>query len=610
VSFLTERKKQTMLNGALILSLAVVLIKIIGVFYKMPLTSLIGAVGRGYFNSAYEIYTPIYAISMAGLPIAVARMVSENVALHRYNEARMVFKTALRIFFVIGILGTIVLLIISIPYTNYVAGPRNLPAVLAIAPSLFFCCIMSAYRGYYEGLQNMKPTAISQVFEALAKLVVGLGIAYAIVAVGLNQFNAGFAAVTQTFTDGVIPQIIVFGKPVTNIAEAYSVIYPISAAGAILGVTSGTVIGTLYLFFKYKIKGDGFTHEDIINSPLSPPKKTIAKRLIVIALPILSSSLVFSATNIIDTVTIQRRLTHAIQVNPDIIKSMYATSLEAAQTLDRDLVKYLWGAHGSSVDFKNLIPALLVSLGVSALPALSAFWAIKDKTNIKNTIESVLRITMLVALPAGIGIGVLAEPILTMIYGRGASADIIPIAAPLVATYGYATALISVSTPVTNMLQAIGRADIPLKALLLGAAAKIVSNYVLVGMPQYNINGAPFGSVLCYLIIVSINIFYLLKLTKIKPNIMSVFLKPLLCSSLCGVTAWSVYRFASKLMPVSGNDISVTGVALSAVLAMSAAVAVFVIGILLVKGIAKADVVALPKGEKIAKVLEKYRLLG
>lgn len=606
---MAEHKKQSVLNGALILSVAVVVITIIGAVYKMPLTLLIGGVGRGYFNSAYEIFIPIYTISMAGLPVAVARMVSGNVALHRYNEARMVLKTALRMFFVIGIVGTVFLLLISIPYTKYVAGPKNLPAVLAIAPSLFFCCIMSAYRGYYEGLQNMKPTAISQVIEALGKLAVGLAGAYAIVAIGLKQFNTGLVAASQAVAGSLPEKIIVFGEPVSSLAEADSAIYPIAAAGAIIGVTFGTIIGTLYLMIRHRVKGDGFTQENILASPPSPSKKSIAKRLARIALPIVTGALVFSVTNMIDTVTIQRRLAYAITLDPDIIKSMYAASLQAAKTLDSDLVKYLWGVYGSSFDFKNLIPALLVSLGVSALPALSAAWAVKDNKIVKNIIESVIRITMLVALPAGIGIGILAKPLLTLIYGWGNSADIIPIAAPLVATYGFATAIISVSTPITNMLQAIGRADIPLKALLAGASAKIISNYILVGTPKYNIKGAPFGSVLCYIIIVAVNLFYLQKITKVRTNVVSVYLKPLVSSILCGVTAKVVYLSVCKLLASAPGLVDVKITAIAVAVAVILAAVVYAISILLIKGIVKEDVLALPKGEKVAKMLEKYRLL-
>lgn len=134
----------------MMLMFGVVLVKLIGALFKIPLTDMLGATGRGYFNSAYEVYTPIFAISMAGLPVAVSRMVAENVALNKHREARMVFNVSKRIFILVGVIGTLVLLIAAYPYAHFVAGIKSLPAVLCVAPSIFFCCFMSAYRGYYE----------------------------------------------------------------------------------------------------------------------------------------------------------------------------------------------------------------------------------------------------------------------------------------------------------------------------------------------------------------------------------------------------------------------------------------------------------------------------
>ncbi|MEI6579596.1 MAG: polysaccharide biosynthesis protein [Eubacteriales bacterium] len=592
---MVDHKKQSVLSGALVLSVGVVAVTIIGLFYKMSLTALIGGVGRGYFSSAYELYTPIYAISMAGLPIAVSRLVSENIVLNRFNDARMYFKISLRIFVFIGIVGTIVLFLLAYPYTHFAADPRNLPAVIAISPSLFFCCIMSAYRGYYEGLRNMKPTAVSQIYEAIAKLVIGLSISYAIMTAGLAQYNAGDK---------------VFGNKVTSIDDAYSIIYPLCAAGAVLGVTVGTVIGTLYLIILYRRKGDGITRLDLANSPPSLSNKLLTKRLILTAIPMATGALVLNITNLIDTVTIQARLAYAISANPGFIKNMYAGAISAANVVDKDIAKYLWGIYGSSLDFKSLMPMIIVSLGVSALPALSAAWATHDMVSAKATIETVLRVTMLVALPAGIGIAILATPILTLIYGRGLSANIIPIAAPLVAIFGYATALMSVSTPITNMLQAIGRSDIPLKSLIIGATVKIICNFVLVGTPRYNIKGAPFGSICCYIIIVGINLFYLLKLSKVRPNLMSVLFKPLISAILSGVSAKLSYGFLFSLLSSGNASASTKIVAIATVSSIAISIIVFTISILLIRGITREDISVLPKGEKIAKVLDKYRLLG
>ncbi|MEE0065059.1 MAG: oligosaccharide flippase family protein, partial [Acutalibacteraceae bacterium] len=151
---MAERKKQSLLNGAIILVISTLVVKVIGLCFKMPLGSMLGLVGYGYFTSVYAIYTPIYSISMAGLPIAVSRMVAEDVALNHYREARMTLKTARKIFLLVGTAGTLLMVIISIPYAAFISDIRNLPAMIAVAPSIFFCCYVSAYRGYYEGLRN------------------------------------------------------------------------------------------------------------------------------------------------------------------------------------------------------------------------------------------------------------------------------------------------------------------------------------------------------------------------------------------------------------------------------------------------------------------------
>ena len=174
-----KAKSQSLLNGAFVLVVATVLVKIIGALFKIPLSMLIGEVGRGYFNTAYEIYTPLYSISMAGLPVAVSRMVAKERSLGNFRDVRLVRKVAVRLFLLTGAVGTLIMFAISYPYVKYIAGyVENIWCVLAIAPAIFFCCCMSTYRGYYEGLQNMMPTAISQVIEALGKVVFGLTLSY------------------------------------------------------------------------------------------------------------------------------------------------------------------------------------------------------------------------------------------------------------------------------------------------------------------------------------------------------------------------------------------------------------------------------------------------
>lgn len=607
---MASEKKQSVLNGAVMLMFAVVLVKLIGALFKIPLTDMLGATGRGYFNSAYEIYTPIFAISMAGLPVAVSRMVAENVALNRYREARMIFNVSKRIFILVGIAGSLILLIAAYPYARYVAGIKSLPAVLCVVPSIFFCCFMSAYRGYYEGLRNMTPTAVSQVIEALGKLVIGLALSKIIISVGTGQYEAGM------LSSGNV-SAVVFGTEVVSETEANSVIIPWAAAGAVLGVTVGSIASTVFLMICHKIKGDGFTRVQLVNSPKSASAEILAKNMIKIAIPMVVSSLILNITNIVDTVTIQSRLLSALNSDFDAVMQMHSQAFNEAVSLSRlnindlkEVKSYLWGAYGMALDFKNLVPTVTIQLGVSALPALAAAWAVKDKGATKSTIETVIRIGMLIALPAGIGMAALSEPILNIIYARGLSSDAIPIVVPILAAYGFATPIIAISTPTTSMLQAIGRTDIPVKSVAVGAVCKIICNFVLVGNPKINVYGAVVGTILFYVVIVVCNLTSLLRISKVKVNWMSVFVKPLVCALLCGITAYAANGLLTTVFPSDPSESILNMGTVSAVISIGLAVVVYALSLLLIKGIAREDVIVLPKGEKIAKMLEKYGLLG
>lgn len=603
-------KKKSVLNGALILMLAVVLVKVIGALFKMPMTSMIGMSGRGYFNSAYEIYTPIFAIAMAGLPVAVSKMVAESVALNKYREARAIFKVSQKVFLIVGIAGTLILLIASYPYARYVANIRSLRAILCVAPSIFLCCYMSAYRGYYEGLRDMVPTAISQVIEALGKLVIGLAIIKLIMNKGTAQYVSGMAASGNT-------SATVFGIQVLNEAEANSAIVPWAAAGAVLGVTIGSLLSLLFLIVCHKIKGDGFTGEQLRASEAPRDGVTLAKAMITIAVPMVVSAVILNITNLIDTMTIQARLASAIEADSTTVINMHLESINKAVELSRlnisdkaEIVKYLWGAYGSALDFKSLVPTITIQLGVSAIPALATAWAVKNKDNMRSTIETVLRVGMLIALPAGLGIAFLSTPILTIIYGRGNSNEAIPIIAPILMIYGIFTPLFAISTPTTNMLQAVGRADIPMKTVFGAAICKILCNFFLVRIPKFNIYGAVFGTVLFYIIIVSINMGYLLKISKVKINWKSVFFKPLVCALLCGVTAYITQAIIFRIFPSDTTSSIVNSNTIGTLVAVCLAALVYLVALLLLKGLAREDVMVLPGGEKIAKALEKYRLLG
>ncbi len=589
-------KKQSMLNGALILMVATAIGSIIGALYKLPLTALIGEVGRGYFASAYQIYVPIYAISMAGLPVAVSKLVSEYVASNRFRDALNVKKLAGRMFFITGVAGTLLLMILSYPYSAGICEkPQTVWSILAIAPSIFFCCLMSTYRGYYEGSRNMVPTAVSEIIENVARLVFGLALSYIVMFTGQKKY-----AETGEL----------FGKALESESEALSALYPVAAAAAIMGVTIGTILAFLFMHIRFRIRGSGITRVQLVNSEPAQAKSKTARRLIQLAIPMVISSLVLNISNLIDASLIQKCLSNALEKDFDMIYNMYKASLEASGTLKEDTKTYLYGCYFASQDLRNIIPSITMSLGVSAIPALSAAFVKKDKRDQKVTIESVLRITSLIALPAGLGMGVLSEPILMLFYGGTNSQNLIPIAAPIMAVCNYFTFFFAVSSPITNMLQSIGRADVPVKSLLVGSIVKIIADIVLVSNPKYNINGAVVGTILCYVIIVVINLAMLLRVSKVKINFMSVFIKPFACASLSALVGYMAYHGIEHLFPVSDYSTRINGATVSCIISVAIIAVVYLISMLLMRGLSSDDIKMLPKGEKIAKILEKYKLLG
>ncbi len=588
-----NQKKQNVLGGAMVLVVATALVKIIGAVYKIPLTGIIGSLGRGYFASAYNIYTPIYAISMAGLPVAVSTIVSRNAALGKYKDVKQVMKVTFPLFLGLGILGTGAILLASKPYITSVNSPLAIYSVLMIAPSILFCCIMSTFRGYYEGLSNMYPTAISQVIESLGKLVFGLSLSKLVISYAFSQVQATGEVFGEKAVDGNLPAIA----------------YALAAAAAILGVTLGTVFACLYVVLRHKIKKDGITKEHLINSPLSASKKETVKEIIKIAIPTALSSLVLNITNFIDTWMIQNRLDGVVENNMDVITRLYGKSIESANIAAENIHTFLYGAYDTTLDFRNLIPTIVMTLGVSAIPVVSAAIAKKDHKLVSETVNTVFRTTMLIALPAGAGFFALSEPILSMLYNGTENQSAIAIAAPVLALYGLIMPILSLTSPLTNILQGIGRADVPAKTLAICCVIKVGLNYILIGIPEINIKGAVFGTACFYLACIAINFSVLKKETGVKIDFKTVILKPLIASVLCGGSAYGTYRLLSSVLTFGDASSRLNGSTVSCVIAIGIAVIVYAISALLLKTLVKNDILLLPKGEKIAKILEKYKLI-
>ena len=577
------KKKQSFLHGAMILAAATVVVKLIGAFFKIPLSILIGGEGMGYFTTAYGLYNPIVALAVAGLPVAVSKVVAANAAARRYRDVRRIFFLSKLFLAAAGLVGVGIMLLGSGLFVDLSGNPGAWWSVIAISPALFFSCLMAAYRGYYEGLRNMYPTGASQVIEAVVKLVLGLGLSYAAILYGKDSYrNTGR----------------VFGMYVAGETEANLLIVQLAAAAAVTGVMLSTCFGMLFLMVRHKFIGDGITKEELHHAPPPQRRGVLLRELISIAVPVCLGSLVTNLTSIVDLFSVMNRLGTAIAAAPKEILSMYEGMLPSNLDLE-GLPNYLWGCYqGLAVTIFNVVPSVTVTFGISALPAVTTAWTRRNRRETQRNIESVLRITALVAFPAGLGLTALSGPILNLLFG--ARPQEVLVAAPLLRTMGIVVIFVAIASPVYSILQAIGRADLPVKFMLVGAGIKLAVNFFLVAVPQVNIQGAPVGTTGCYAFIVVASLISLKRLTKIALQVGNVFVKPFLCGGMCALAAWASYGLLARI----------AGARLSTVIAVALGGGIYLIALLATKTLQKDDILMLPKGEKIAKALEKRGFIG
>ena len=589
----TQTTESTFLKGAMILSISMVVVKVIGMIYKIAMARVLGELGNGIFNIAYDIYNPLFMLATAGFPIAISRLVSENVAKKKYRDVRKIHKISIPIFIVAGIVCFVLLIIVSEFYVDIINASEAKLAIYTLAPTIFFGCLVSIYRGYYEGLRNMVPTAISEIIEASSKLLLGLAFAYGIAYVGTNEYN-------QYGT--------LFGVVQSSDNNFSSTLTSYTVAGAILGVTLGSFLAFLFLFLRYKIKGDSITKEDILNSPPLTKTNILRKRLIMTAIPVGLGAIVMSISGSIDTMFVQIRIMDIMNTAPNVLKEMYDYIDPKYFLLNENgelqIQKYLYGAFSYSTTLLMLITAVTQVFGTSALPSITQAWTLQNKSRIKSSIETVLKTTTLFTLPAGLGLCALAQPILTLIYYNKETIDGIQIATPVLQVMGISVLFIATSTPICSMLQAIGRVDLPLKLLTIGMTIKIILNYTLVGIPEINIKGAAVGSLVGYLFVCIVGIYFLCKETKIVPDFISIIIKPGVSAIACAICAYFAYVLSDNLL---GNNIISSNI--SVIISIFVAGIVYLMFLFLVRGINKSDILMLPKGNSIVKALEKVKLI-
>ena len=613
-------KPNTFFGGAAILAVGILVVKLIGMFYKIPLLNIIGEQGSADFNNAYNIYSVLLTISTAGLPVAVSKLVSEADALGRRNQVRRTFRLALALFLILGVLSFLVMFFGSEQLAGLMNDSMAAPGIRALAPAVICVGCLSAFRGYAQGHGSMTPTAVSQIIEALCKLTVGLGLAYWLVGHGADASHA--------------------------------------AAGAITGVTVGTIVALAYMLMNFLITR---SQEPQLADDRPDEPSTILKHLLMIAVPITISSSMVGIVTVIDTSLVQGQLQRALLENQDTwnlygnfvdftslkealsawqaalpdgsavsmsLLDQYAAQAEALRDQQSALTdlqsaslelhaalenisRTLYGNYSGALNIYNLPTSLMAAVTAAVIPAVSGALARRDRRGAGRITGSALRISALAACPMAVGLFVLGEPIMALIFP-----NLNPqLAGPLLSTLGLATLFVCMMLVCNSILQAHGFVSLPVIIMVAGGVVKIITNYNVVIQPTIGIYGAPMGNILCFALCMTLDLVVMSRVIPRRPKYIQVFAKPLAASALMGLGAWAVHGLMSKLFEATGIFMSAdpvthevlglsrTGNAAATLLAILVAVVIYGVLVIALRAITKDDLMLMPKGEKIARML-------
>ena len=554
-----SEKKNTFYGGAAILAVGSIIVKLIGALYKIPLGNILSNEAYTNFNTAYNVYNLFLTISTAGLPVALSKTISEADTLGRRNQIQRIFHVALTTFAVLGLLSFIAMSFFGAPLAVLMGDDSAVYCIWALSPSVLCVCIMSAFRGYYQGHSNMVPTAISQIIEATCKLVIGLALAF---------------LVLRTVTGG----------------EAYT--QRMAAAGAIFGVSVGSIIALIYMVTRYlrsrRREASRPSHDQ------ADAAGDIFARLLKLAIPITLGSAAISIVTIIDTKVVLSLLRKMYRDLPELITPEAIAQVTEPGGVDAELfmAQGLKGIYDKCMAIYNLPSQLMVAITASVIPAVSACLAKRDKLAASRTSESALHIGVILAFPMGIGLFALAGPILDLLFHNKFDLDI---AAPLMATLGLATIFVCIMLICNSILQANGLVNLPVITVIIGGIIKIVVNYILVGNYDINIKGAPVGTLCCFAVVAVLDLIIIKRVVPLPPSYTKIFVKPLISAALMGAAAWGSHGVMVNFLGLSSR--------LATVGAIMIAVVVYVVLVLALRVISKEDLALMPKGEKIARIL-------
>lgn len=527
-------KTNSATKGFAILSAAGILNKILSVVYVPVLLQIVGDVGYGIYSAGYQIYAIIYLLTNSGFPIAISKLQAELTAHEDYKNAQKSLKVAKLLLYTYGFIMAALTALFARDITNSMGYDRSYLVILALSPTMLFTAMSSTYRGYFNGNSDMGPTAVSQIVEQF--LNVSLSLLFALL---LKPYGIEWAC-----------------------------------AGATVGTTLGALGSAIYLSCAYKKNKQYIYYEDSDMAEIKTGK--LARKLLSYALPIAFNSIVVFGGNVVDLWNTKQRLVAAGFSSVD------------------SYVKY--GVLGKYNQLLNVPLAITAALHIVLIPSFSSALALKDLKLFKHYINQAFRVSLMISVPAAVGLGVLSKPVFLMLFSQKYVDGWY-----LMAVGSVVIVLVSVVQVQTGILQSINKTRLSTISMLLGILVKFFINYFLIAVPYVNITGAVIGTIICYGVALYVNIKYTQKFAPVKIKIRKHIGRPAVASFVMGVITAISYKFVFYILGFIHNAYWANAV--STVLAIVIGMLVYGAVMLKIGGIDMEDLEMIPYGRKLMKFI-------
>lgn len=527
-----------------ILAAAGILVRFIGLLYRIPMTRILGEDGNGYYSTAYEIYNIGLILSSYSLPLAVSKMIAAKRVREQYQDARRVFQSGLLFGLMAGGLMTLILLFGADWITTTIFNSPNSALPLKVmAPTIFVFSIMGVIRGYFQGQGNMVPTSVSQIIEQVVNAVISITASWLFMNWFASRENAG----------------------------SYG------AAGGTLGTLSGAVAALIFLTFlmlRYRKQ-----NRRILNQPQAIPVeswKSTYTMLFLTLTPIILSQFVYQLSGSVDN-------------------SMFGIIMGSKGLVEKERATLL-GIYSSKYRLLSNVPVAIASaLGTSMIPSIVRSRVQRNHDEVKDKIRLTVKFNMLIAIPCAVGMGVLASPLMRLIFGDGKelTARLMMIGAPAVIFF-------SLSTVTNSVLQGI---DLMRKSVTHSAISLIIHIilvYVMLNHLNLGVYGLVIGNVTFALVVCILNWFAIGKALTYQQEIKTTFLLPLLSAAIMGAAAYGIYTAVTAL-----SHYYQIGLLISVPIAM----VLYGILIILTKAVTEEELPQMPFGRKLLALCKKARLI-